>query len=310
MVSVLDHQGYKEAESNELLATFFAIFYVNDAYFASRDAEFFQRVLDIVVGLFAWVGLQTNTTKTQAMICIPGRIRTQLPVKSYRQMHCGQVTAAEWNARPVECRQWGKTMLASSLGRHLADVHDIYQSQMVAKELLEHQPPATYTVMHQQVGKLVCPFPMCEGILNNGWNLRCHFWDVHPMDLVVVLSEGKHRHCHQCGMQVNPFYSRHYTSKECRIGVQRKQQREAEVTSALALRQQFSVNGDVLERVEVFKYLGRLLAQDDDDIQAIRTQLRKARATWARVRQVLWSKNASPRVAAKFYKAVVQAALL
>ena len=111
-------------------------------------------------------------------------------------------------------------------------------------------------------------------------------------------------------MQVNPFYPRHYTSKECSIGVERKQQREAAVTSALALRQQFSVHGDVLERVEVFKYLGRLLAQDDDDIQAIRAQLRKARATWARVGQVLRSENASPRVAAKFYKAVVQAVLL
>ncbi len=52
----------------------------------------------------------------------------------------------------------------------------------------------------------------------------------------------------------------------------------------------------------VFKYLGRLLAQDDDDIQAIRAQLRKARATWARVGQVLRAENAPPRVAAKFYK--------
>ncbi len=53
------------------------------------------------------------------------------------------------------------------------------------------------------------------------------------------------------------------------------------MTLALALRQQFSVNGEVLEWVEVFKYLGSLLSQDNDDIQAIRTQLWKAQATWA-----------------------------
>jgi hypothetical protein len=94
------------------------------------------------------------------------------------------------------------------------------------------------------------------------------------------------------------------------VGVERRQQREAAVTSALALRQQFSVHGEALERVEVYKYLGRLLAQDDDDIQAIRAQLRKARATWARVGQVLRAENVPPRVAAKFYKAVVQAVLL
>jgi hypothetical protein len=62
--------------------------------------------------------------------------------------------------------------------------------------------------------------------------------------------------------------------------------------------------------VEVFKYLGRLLAQDDDNIQAIRAQLRKALATWARVGQVLRNENVSPHVAATFYKAVVQAILL
>ena len=74
-----------------------------------------------------------NTKKTQTMICTPGRIRTQLPFESYRRMQRGRVTAAELNARPVECRQCGKVMLASSLGRHLADVHDIYQSQAISK---------------------------------------------------------------------------------------------------------------------------------------------------------------------------------
>ncbi len=92
--------------------------------------------------------------------------------------------------------------------------------------------------------------------------------------------------------------------------MERRKQREMAIFSALALRQQFTVHGDVLERVEVFKYLGRMMAQDDDDIQAIRAQLRKARATWARVGQVLRSENASPPIAARFYQAIVQAILL
>jgi len=111
-------------------------------------------------------------------------------------------------------------------------------------------------------------------------------------------------------MQANPQYPRHRFTKECQVGVERKKQWEAAVKSALALRQQFSAHGDVLKQVEVFKYLGRLLAQDDDDIQAIRAQLQKARATWDRVGQVLRAENVPPRIAAKFYKAVVQAVLL
>jgi hypothetical protein len=82
------------------------------------------------------------------------------------------------------------------------------------------------------------------------------------------------------------------------------------IASALALRQEFMIHGDVLERVEVFKYLGRLLEQDDNNAQAIRQQMRKARGVWARVGQVLQRENFEPHVAAKFYKAVVQAVLL
>ncbi len=41
------------------------------------------------------------------------------------------------------------------------------------------------------------------------------------------------------------------------------------------------IHGDVLKQVEVYKYLGRMMAQDDVDAQAIRAQLRKARVTWA-----------------------------
>ena len=47
-----------------------------------------------------------------------------------------------------------------------------------------------------------------------------------------------------------------------------------------------------------------------DDIQVIRAQLRKARATWACVGQVLRAENVPPWVAPKFYKVVVQAMLL
>jgi hypothetical protein len=185
-------------------------------------------------------------------------------------------------------------MLASSLSYHLADVHDIYQAQVVPEELLEDRPPLTYTVTHSWRGKLACPFPCCEGVLNNGWNLCRHFRDVHPKDLVVIPPERMYQQCHRCGMQVSPFYPRHYTSRKCQIGVERKQQREAAVQSALALRQQFLIHGDVLETVEVFKYLGRLLAQDDNDIQTVRAQIRKARATWSQVGQVLRSEHTPP----------------
>ncbi len=75
---------YGERELDDLMSTFCSIFYVDNAYLASRDAEFLQRALDLLVSLFERVGLETNTSKTQTIICTPGRIRTQLPADSYR----------------------------------------------------------------------------------------------------------------------------------------------------------------------------------------------------------------------------------
>jgi hypothetical protein len=69
---------YKEDELSEMMTMLFAIFYVNDAYLASWDAGSLQHALDILVNLFERVGLQMNTSKTQTMICTPGRIRMQL----------------------------------------------------------------------------------------------------------------------------------------------------------------------------------------------------------------------------------------
>jgi hypothetical protein len=271
---------YKEEEVAEFMATFFAIFYFNDAYLASRDAVFLQRALTLLVNLFERVGLQTNTTKTQMMICTPGWIRTQLSPVSYSRMQQGRVKASEWNSCDVECHQCGKVLKASSLGRHLADVHDIYQQTVVAEELLEDQPPVLYMVSAElHTRDLPCPYPECEGRLRYGWMMQRHFRDVHPMDLVKFPKEGRFDHCERCGMQVHPLYPHHWLLKECQVGVEHRQQQEVAVTSVLTLRQQFGICGDVLKWVEVYKYLGRMMAQDNNDTQALRAQLRKARAT-------------------------------
>ncbi len=118
------------------------------------------------------------------------------------------------------------------------------------------------------------------------------FWDLHPRDTVTVPKEGRsYPRCGHCGMQVNPQYTGHWTTESCNIGVERLTQRKAAIDSAIALRCNFKVHGEVLEKVEVFS---RLLAQDDDDVQAVRLQIRKARGVWARVSQVLRAENTTP----------------
>ncbi len=63
-------EGREDEEDKlfKIMATFFAILYVNDAYLASLDARFLQHALDILVDLFESVCLQTNTSKMQTMM--------------------------------------------------------------------------------------------------------------------------------------------------------------------------------------------------------------------------------------------------
>ena len=113
-------------------------------------------------------------------------------------------------------------------------------------------------------------------------------------------------------MQTNPtsFATTHYSSTLCRDGIALKRQREAATEAVEALGVTFTAYGDELERVEVFKYLGRLMAMDDNDRQAVRSNMRKARKVWARLSRLLRMDNATPRVCGMFYKATIQAVLL
>jgi hypothetical protein len=83
-------------------------------------------------------------------------------------------------------------MRASSLGRHLADQHQIYQQQVVAEELLNRREGVVYKVP-LGVGKLKCPFPLCKGELASGYAMRRHFRDLHPLVYVVVRKERYYR---------------------------------------------------------------------------------------------------------------------
>ncbi len=87
-------------------------------------------------------------------------------------------------------------------------------------------------------------------------------------------------------------------------------QHEIAATARQSLQMHFYAYGEELKKVEVFKYLGWLLAYDDNDTQAIRANLAKACKMWARVSRVLRVENASPKVCGVFYKATIQAVLL
>ncbi len=110
--------------------------------------------------------LETDVKKTQAMICTPSQITTQLSIDSYRCRHgYGLHTREQWDARRVKCRQYQAKINASSLSRHLADIHKVYQQMVVAAELLDDQAGVSYRATTLPSSKIAYPYPGCVGEL-------------------------------------------------------------------------------------------------------------------------------------------------
>ena len=70
------------------------------------------------------------------------------------------------------------------------------------------------------------------------------------------------------------------------------------------------MNGEEIQRVDEFKYLGRIVSEKDDDSKAIEANLKKAKRKWAMFKRLLTREDASRRVMGYFYKAIVQSRIL
>jgi hypothetical protein len=251
-----------------------------------------------------------NTKKTQAMVCTPGRIRVSLPLGSYKRMHEGFAAGGELQ-RAVVCNVCNRPMKARSLRPRLLSTHNIHQQVVVADALLEEREGVHYRANPgERKDPIHCPFPGCLGVLSSPYMLHHHFRDLHPKDTMEIPREGNFLWCKNCTMKFNLRYPQHIHTQVCLLGAEQQTQQDLAVLATMALRKLFHVEGEVLEKVDFFQYLRRILAQDNDDVRAVRQQIKKAREIWARVGQVLTAENTPPKVSAKFYKAIVQSVLL
>ena len=72
----------------------------------------------------------------------------------------------------------------------------------------------------------------------------------------------------------------------------------------------FQAHGRPLEKVTLFKYLGRVLTEEDDDWPEVVVNLKNVRKSWARLTRILIREGARPRVSGMFFKMLLQAMLL
>lgn len=175
-------------------------------------------------------------------------------------------------------------------------------------------PVSCRTSMPRAGGKSQCPVQGCTARFAKWREMQVHFHFCHPLDSIHILEEGSAPlpRCKHCGLQTTywDLNRTHYSSALCAAGRERRRRAQALEDSRRAKEQVFSARGVPLTRVSTFKYLGRILSEDNTDWPAVLKNVKKARAKWAMVRKVLVRDQASPRVSGYFYKAVVQSVLL
>ena len=85
--------------------------------------------------------------------------------------------------------------------------------------------------------------------------------------------------------------ARHEATASCRSQAERRDRHAVAARCAAAMEQGFTAYHKSLLRVEIFKYLGRLISYDDTDVPATRRQLARARAVWGRLRKIIEKEN-------------------
>merc|ERR1711966_467005 len=119
--------------STKDIRTIVAVFYADDGLVAAREPKVLQDSFDILISLFERVGLETNETKTETMVFLPGRIRTGLSEDAYLS-RMDALHRESRKGKRVECHICRKDFAQGSLAGHLARQHRVYHAHLMVDE--------------------------------------------------------------------------------------------------------------------------------------------------------------------------------
>ena len=273
----------------------------------NTNPKVLQKDLDAIISLFEEIGLRTNETKTKYMIVRGPAAPAALREAIYNQGRTGEgKTFMEKRKEEVECKECKKILKQGSLQRHMMQQHGKKPEQYLYREI---GTAARFCVEVSRGVHNKCPVPGCTGGSSDKFGMYRHFGLRHPEATINIPEDGEVERCDLCGMfALNMF--RHQTTSTCKKGRGRRENEKLQEKQAEAEEVIFTVYGEKLERVREFRYLGRILTEDDDDSKNIIEQLARARQKWNSRAKILKREGANARTMAKFYMAVVQAVLL
>jgi len=268
------HHWYQSMQDNNHTTTTLR-FYADDGLLAGPNAISLQFGVNEIAQLFLTFGLQLNGPKTKAMISFPKTPNTALSQQAYHHRITGQgPTHLQCTRTMVTCTKCDKSVQQGNLIRHLKLVH---------KELpgLEALPldddPNTTTVISRLLyitsipdatTPSICPIPECAMPITSRSGMKSHFNHRHPYKHLIILEEGYLPRCPKCLLHSCDI-TKHMLTQHCNLGSAREEYRQLEHDRPAVLATTFTINNTTIETVPAFKYLGRWLRFDDDDLLAI-----------------------------------------
>jgi hypothetical protein len=106
----LDNDAARDGLLMVQIATRMVSFYVDDGVLSARDPVWLQSAFDVLITLFEQVGRKTNTTKTQVMTCVPGKIRESLSKEVYHDSRMCLLSSADRKHLRVNCNICGEKL--------------------------------------------------------------------------------------------------------------------------------------------------------------------------------------------------------
>jgi exonuclease III len=317
VVDAVVRAWYHKLDSEGLTNTVKAIFYADDGYIYSTNADALQQATDWIVDLFECMGLKANPEKTKAMICAPRPSVTRICTPAYKRKmgDNAEPTYSERKRQYMVCDFCNEQIQARSLSRHKRSKHGIDTTAITAQTTPPHlsEHGSTYEVSmpeYKQQGQ--CPVPGCAAIIKDRHGMRRHFLFRHYYDTIIILEEGRLPRCDDCGMfcTLSALAGKHMESALCREGARRNRRKIINLRCIRAFRRTFQLRDQPIETVTAFRYLGRVITSRDNDWEAARRNLHKAKERWASISRILMRESATPRISALFYKATIMTILL
>ena len=202
------------------------IFYADDGMIGSRDTEWFQGAINVLIWLFRRIRFMANVAKSKTTTWQPGAIHTGMPEEAFSKRRKGELaTYRNCMRQHIPCPECGVELTAGSMTAHCRLLHGTEPSidcDWLTVSQTEHLPLVYEFILLTNMQSCQCPFPRCNMTSQIRSVLQNNFIRIHWRESILIIEEHPtlFPHYEHCKRQVTPWLLKnwHYNKKACRLG--------------------------------------------------------------------------------------------